>query len=380
MRCVARALGRWRRPTWIALISGSVACACGARTSLEPAVRIEGDPSRDDLCGDHLVGPTEACDDGNDSSADACLTDCVLARCGDGIVREGFEACDDGNAIEEDACRNICSLPTCGDGIVDAGEDCDDANGDDGDACPGLCVAAKCGDGFVWEGFEECDGGAANADGPAFVLTQGSLQRTVRPVERGLEPESFYDYRSASAHTGFESDRASRLFLYRETGTAELTLFTIHGIDDDAGGSQPKSDVVQRFLHLPLSVEVGLSDDKPSEFFLAEPGRAVGDFHFNGNSDGGILIGLPMPGAWSIDIESDFELGITDWGYVDQAGELITLEPAGAANLSSFEHASPCRLDCTLPRCGDGILDGGELCDDGNTAGGDGCAADCNGG
>src|SRR6185436_18768346 len=29
------------------------------------------------------------------------------------------------------------------------------------------------------------------------------------------------------------------------------------------------------------------------------------------------------------------------------------------------------------PRCGDGHLDPGEICDDGNTASGDGCATDC---
>jgi cysteine-rich repeat protein len=38
---------------------------------------------------------------------------------------------------------------------------------------------------------------------------------------------------------------------------------------------------------------------------------------------------------------------------------------------------SACRLDCTVPRCGDGILDGGETCDDGNNVDGDGCNADC---
>jgi cysteine-rich repeat protein len=30
-----------------------------------------------------------------------------------------------------------------------------------------------------------------------------------------------------------------------------------------------------------------------------------------------------------------------------------------------------------LPRCGDGILDGGEVCDDGNNTSGDSCASDC---
>jgi cysteine-rich repeat protein len=35
-----------------------------------------------------------------------------------------------------------------------------------------------------------------------------------------------------------------------------------------------------------------------------------------------------------------------------------------------------CRIDCAIPSCGDGVLDGGEVCDDGNTAPGDGCT-DC---
>ena len=36
-----------------------------------------------------------------------------------------------------------------------------------------------------------------------------------------------------------------------------------------------------------------------------------------------------------------------------------------------------CESDCTLPRCGNGILDAGEQCDDGNLVAGDGCSASC---
>ncbi len=36
-----------------------------------------------------------------------------------------------------------------------------------------------------------------------------------------------------------------------------------------------------------------------------------------------------------------------------------------------------CRADCRLPRCGDGVVDAGEECDDGNTASCDGCSFDC---
>jgi cysteine-rich repeat protein len=41
--------------------------------------------------------------------------------------------------------------------------------------------------------------------------------------------------------------------------------------------------------------------------------------------------------------------------------------------------ADHCRHDCTLPRCGDGVVDPGEgeECDDGNLVDGDGCDSDC---
>jgi cysteine-rich repeat protein len=47
----------------------------------------------------------------------------------------------------------------------------------------------------------------------------------------------------------------------------------------------------------------------------------------------------------------------------------------GAAN--SDGNPDACRTDCTRPRCGDGVTDGGESCDDGNTASCDGCSAMC---
>jgi cysteine-rich repeat protein len=36
-----------------------------------------------------------------------------------------------------------------------------------------------------------------------------------------------------------------------------------------------------------------------------------------------------------------------------------------------------CRTDCRLARCGDGVIDGGETCDDGNTPSCDGCSSAC---
>ena len=65
------------------------------------------------VCGDAELDTGEACDDGNDLDTDACLSDCTLAACGDGIRRTdlsvgdlGFESCDDGNDDDFEACRD----------------------------------------------------------------------------------------------------------------------------------------------------------------------------------------------------------------------------------------------------------------------------------
>ncbi|HEY0137117.1 MAG TPA: fibrinogen-like YCDxxxxGGGW domain-containing protein, partial [Nannocystis sp.] len=114
-------------------------------------------------CGDGTVDPGEACDDGNQADDDACLGNCVAARCGDGVVESGVEACDDGNEDDSDACLPTCEAASCGDGVVQAGvEECDDANKLETDECRSTCKHAKCGDGVVQAGVEACDDG--NAD------------------------------------------------------------------------------------------------------------------------------------------------------------------------------------------------------------------------
>lgn len=356
-----------------AAVAALLVAGCGARSSLE----VEGQPDRapSGVCGDGVLQPPEACDDGNADVTDPCVA-CALARCGDGFVQAGIEACDGGG--NEGGCRSNCSFPTCGDGIVDPAEACDDGNADDTDGCTSRCLPPACGDGFVQAGVEACDLGAANADRPAFLLTQGALSRPVPPLVRPQGAASFYAFGSASAHTGLEIERRSHLFLYVDSRTGALSLFTLHGIDEDATGiAQPRSRFAQRFLNMPSTTFVELADDKPEELFKNDATTIIGNWTFHRNSDGGVISGLPFPGDFSIDIESSIFDGIDGWDYLDVELQPVTLARGGTANLTASGSPSSCRIDCTVPRCGDGRLDGGELCDDGNSSSGDGCSEGC---
>jgi cysteine-rich repeat protein len=61
-------------------------------------------------------------------------------------------------------------------------------------------------------------------------------------------------------------------------------------------------------------------------------------------------------------------------------GDCMKIEMCGDGVIDVGEecdNTTSCEPNCTLPRCGNGILDPGEVCDDGNTMSGDGCNASC---
>jgi cysteine-rich repeat protein len=176
----------------------------------------QGPCTRKIICGDGSIGAGEVCDDGNTIDGDGCSSDCTvqdpafkcdppgepcvrLSQCGNKRIEPG-EDCDDGNADDGDGCSSSCQLeggfvcpvpgqpckpaPRCGDGVVQTanGEVCDDGNKKDGDGCsadcktkgtgctctPGelcVCPVAKCGNGAVENGEDCDDGNTTSADG-----------------------------------------------------------------------------------------------------------------------------------------------------------------------------------------------------------------------
>jgi cysteine-rich repeat protein len=223
---------------------------------------------------------------------------------------------------------------------------------------------------------EACDRGAGNADRPALVVQQAGASHAVLPVMRAATATSFYNYFSSSSHTGFEQVSSSHMMLHQDLTTGALSLVMVLGIDEGTSGqSQPNGHAMVSFTGLPRRVAVALSDDA-GELYLTSQTTAQGDWHFNRNSDGGILSGLPFPGNWSITATPTLMSGLSSWQFSDdKTSTPLTLTVP--ITISAFDSPSKCRTDCTVPTCGDGILDGGEVCDDGNTSNGDGCSSDC---
>jgi cysteine-rich repeat protein len=236
-----------------------------------------------------------------------------------------------------------------------------------------------CGNGVVEPG-EACDPGDSPAP-PALELRQGGFRAEVVPLV-GLDPAArFYRYESASSHTGFETVLTSRLYLYRWNTQEVLSLVMHHGIDEDTTGIvQPESAVRFDIEGLPPTAEVVLSDEV-DELFRSTPTAAHADWSFRRNTDGGIIGGLPFPGSWHLIVTPQFIAGVNEWTF--HLGDVrpgldiedtLALAFAPPVEIVASDQPGSCRADCTVPECGDRRLDPGEVCDDGNSAEGDGCS------
>jgi cysteine-rich repeat protein len=149
-------------------------------------------------CGNSVLEPGEACDDGNSIGGDGCSARCDSdERCGNGFLDPVFgEGCDCGDASattrppgcsgpNSDAdgatCLSNCTIRGCGDGVAGGPEDCDltDLQGKTCEdlgfysgtlACAQVCrfdtsaCVGRCGDGVLDTGKgEHCDGVALDS-------------------------------------------------------------------------------------------------------------------------------------------------------------------------------------------------------------------------
>ena len=175
------------------------------------------------------------------------------------------------------------------------------------------------------------------------IEQEGRFKRSAPAVERTETAESFYDFRSASSHTGFESRGRSIVFLYRDIRTDDLGLFFTHGIDDIG---QPQNQrqgtgyVDLTATGVPTGARIAEADDNCSEFNFSTQetsisnnncqGRLqylVGDWGYGNNTDGGAIDRLPVDEDWEITVNiRRFDGDMNEWAYFFADGSALTLD------------------------------------------------------
>jgi len=410
-------------------------CDDGAANSdTEPgACRTDCRPAR---CGDEVVDPGEECEPALDERCRE--SDCRFFRCGDGVVDPG-EACDPASGAG-DGCRENCVLPHCGDGILDEGEACDDGavvpvaieGGPEG-----ACILDREGGVRCFGGSERFRNVPPSLAAGARSLTVGSGFACAISAAEGLHcwgdeplggdtnlrvllPPSFEKARlplrqvSAGATHACALDAAGKVecwgritgtFIFPgESGWAKLrggrgfscalsALGRLKCFGTPTWGLQYEPSQSEHFT----DVAAGRSH------FCAT--RGTGEIVCGGKNDrgqtrppaGAALEGIVVGEGWSCGLDPRREIvcwgqaprppeGAFDWlaAVGDslcavRGGELVCVgADAALLRLNADRVPGACRLDCSLPVCGDGVVDPGEDCDDGNTTDdGNGCSADC---
>jgi len=328
------------------------------------------------VCGDGKVNTTagEQCDDGVDNADDKdCTSTCVVNVCGDGHANTNghinIEQCDDGNAIETDGCTTSCTSPSCGNGIVDQGEECDLGSGNsDTGACLLNCKISFCGDGKTRTNIEQCDdGNNNNNDGCSSTCRNETCGNGIRDNLEACDDGNNNDGDGCSHDCVFETcgdgivnngedcdDAGESADCNAECTTSVCGDGKVNNNDgeecDNGGGANGNLDTNDCKSNCKLNVcGDGKKDSQGPVTEACDDGNQI-------NNDG-CNVGCTLPSCGN--------------GIVDQ-GEQCDL---GAGN----DNAGACLLNCHIAFCGDGQTRGGgiEACDDGDTVNGNGCDNNC---
>jgi fibro-slime domain-containing protein len=372
----------------------------------------------DAYCGDGIVEMGEQCDDGNTKPGDCCDGTCHLEPnckcvtpvpplnpphqvcsstivCGDGVVQPG-EACDDGNTLSGDGCSADCQtvesgytcppkggactkapLYVCGNGILDPTEQCDDGNMVSGDGCsadckvePGYVCKAPgqactpisfCGDGKVdYTRAEQCDDGnnvAGDGCSPTCQIETGWVCNNATPP-------------SVCTYTVVCGDK-------KLEGTE--TCDDGNTMSGDGCSATCQVEPGWKCPVVGAACQPICGDGKLE-------GREQCDDGNTNSGDGCSSTCQLEPGYMCATPGTACVKTVCGDGVVQGSEQC---DDGTANNTGEYGHCNP---DCTLPvscgtannpvgacvsRCGDGILLAPEQCDDGNTVSGDGCSSTC---
>ena len=353
-----------------------------------------------------LCEQQEQCDDGNTVDGDGCSSTCE--------IEEGV------HCYLDSACQSACTQPACGNGIVEVGEACDDGNAADGDGCSSaceieegfLCVAevvfacadlekayvpvfpsmsrlssrcleAGCGNGIVEVGEACDDGNAAAGDGcsSACEIEEGFTCNPTIPALYAEDDHTLVIPELDKAHlTSTCAPTASGPVCGNGIGEGDEMCDDGNAVGGD--GCSSTCEIEETYV-CALSSQVALL---PMSIWQIGNQRAFSNCRIPACGDGILDEGEACDDGNTVDgdgcsaaceIESDWACerashpeaySIVNEDLVEMVFQ-ISVDEGGSELLATSQ--------CHPIVCGDGILDEGEACDDGNQAAGDGCSSAC---
>ncbi|MCB9734154.1 MAG: hypothetical protein H6745_16275 [Deltaproteobacteria bacterium] len=336
-------------------------------------------------CGNNVTEPSgvagvpdEECDDGNTDSGDGCSSTCTIEGCGDGVVQPDLGeqcdgACDDHNdcTIDVNTCVSCqCQLPSTD--YEPAGTPCDDGNSNTiGDRCDGAGnCSISCGNGSLDPGEACDDGDAANGDGcdddcqvePNFSCA-GTPSVCTSVTDLGVVSVA------SNPSRPYPGTQATIAVTVRNHGTSLATDVTVTlrfpadlTFVATSGCTLSSPGVVACTV---ASIQGGLQAIVSPKFNVSA--AATGDLEMIASVNGAVVD------------ENDANDSLTALLPVARCGDGVLDSAEGCDDGPANSDTAPgaCRTSCEPAGCGDGVGDPGEACDDGNTDSGDGCDATC---
>lgn len=315
------------------------------------------------LCGNGRIDPGEGCDDGNREDRDSCNNTC-LVRCRPGTM------CPDNQACPQ---NGLCPPPAfCGDGVVHATEQCDDANNVDTDACTNGCQMRctqnlECPNGLLCLG-EVCAECSSSLQCDNGFCVDGRCRQALPICGNGVVEAG----EACDDANGDDTDGCTTSCLFPRDHACAASAQCQTRLCE-AGTCQPCSDPGQCGSGLRCSQGNCLFGSEQCGDGVVQAGEACDDANMNEQDQ--CTTACLRPFGQSCDHASQCASTICSGGACTPCRS--DNECSGGTRCAIGLCLTDTQMSLLPNVCGNGLLEAGEACDDGNNRYGDGCTPGC---